>query len=54
MSPAAALQVLREGYQPERQAAAIELARGRLRLGYFPTAQRADRQRRALALQAAP
>lgn len=54
VSPAAALQVLREGYQPERQAAAIELARGRLRLGYFPTAQRADRQRRALALQAAP
>jgi hypothetical protein len=49
ISSASSLQVLREGYQRQRRAAAIELARLNEAAPLFPVADRTDRQRRRLA-----
>lgn len=49
ISVASSLEVLREGYQRQRRAAAIELARLNETAPLFPVVDRMDRQRRRLA-----
>ena len=49
ISVASSLEVLREGYQRQRRAAAIELARLNETAPLFPVVDRVDRQRRRLA-----